>query len=98
MHFEARGDHGWFGLLAVDPAAQGAGHARALIAGVEARCRALGLPTLQLEVVDLRTDLPPFYARFGFDEVERKPFPDNKKLTQSAVMVVMRKAVVERAG
>ncbi len=95
VHFEARGDHGWFGLLAVDPAAQRAGHARALMAAMAGRCQALGLPALQLEVVDLRTELPPFYAKFDFVEVARKPFPDSGKLMQAAVMVVMRKGVAE---
>ncbi len=93
VHFEPRGEHGWFGLLAVDPAAQGAGHARLLIAAMEERCRALHLPALQLEVVDLRTELPPFYAKFGFVDVERKPFPDTGKLTIPAEMVVMRKGM-----
>jgi N-acetylglutamate synthase-like GNAT family acetyltransferase len=50
VHFEDRGDHGWFGLLAVDPAAQGAGHARTLIHAMEDRCRALGLTSLMIEV------------------------------------------------
>ena len=93
VHFEHRGDHGWFGLLAVDPAAQGAGHARTLLAAMEARCRLLGLARLQLEMVDLRLELPAFYAKFGFAEVARKPFPDGGKLKMAAEMVVMGKFV-----
>jgi N-acetylglutamate synthase-like GNAT family acetyltransferase len=93
VHFEDRGDHGWFGLLAVDPAAQGAGHARTLLAAMEARCRQLGLPRLQLEMVDLRRELPAFYTKFGFSEVERKSFPDAGKLKMAAEMIVMGKQV-----
>ncbi|MEI2720198.1 MAG: GNAT family N-acetyltransferase [Gemmatimonadales bacterium] len=93
VHFEDRGDHGWFGLLAVDPASQGAGHARTLLKAMESRCRALGLPRLQLEMVDLRRELPAFYAKFGFVEVARKAFPDAEKLKMPAEMIVMGKTV-----
>lgn len=93
VHFEARDDHGWFGLLAVDPAAQGAGHARALIEAMEARCRTLMLARLVIEVVDLREELPPFYARFGFVETGRAPFPNAAKLTRPAGLVLMEKRV-----
>ena len=93
VHFENRGDHGWFGLLAVDPAGQGAGHARTLIDAMEARCLQLGLPRLQLEMVDLRLELPAFYAKFGFAEVARKPFPNGEKLKMAAEMIVLGKFV-----
>ena len=93
VHFESRADHGWFGLLAVDPVAQGAGHARALIEAMEARCRRLGLASLEIEVVDLREELPAFYARLGFVDVARKPFLDVHKLKRPAELVVMQKWV-----
>ena len=96
VHFEARGDHGWFGLLAVDPVAQGEGHARALIDAMEERCRRIGLAHLEIEVVDLREELPAFYARLGFVEVARKPFLDVHKLKRPAELVVMEKRVVGR--
>lgn len=93
VHFEDRGDHGWFGLLAVDPAAQGAGHARTLVQAMEARCRRLGLARLVIEVVDLREELPPFYARLGFVETSRAPFPDVEKLTRPAGLILMAKPI-----
>ncbi len=93
VQFEHRGDHGWFGLLAVDPACQGQGHARALINAIENRCRNLGLPVLEICVVDLRQELPAFYAQFGFTETGREPFPDTGKLTRPAGLIMMRKPV-----
>lgn len=93
VYFEMREDRGWFAMLAVDPAAQGRGLARALISAVEARCRALALPWIELEVVDLRTELPAFYERFGFAVTGRRPFPDPEKLKRPAAMVVMGKAI-----
>lgn len=88
---EARGSRGWFGMLAVDPACQGEGHARRLVVAAEAWCMARGLPRIELEVVDLRTELPAFYTRLGYAPTGRLPFPDPEKLTQPAAMVVMTK-------
>jgi N-acetylglutamate synthase-like GNAT family acetyltransferase len=91
--FEARADHGYFGMLSVDPALHGRGIARLLIESMEARCRELGLTTLRIDIVNLRHELPAFYARFGFVEVGRKPFPDPEKLKQVVEMVVMEKEI-----
>ena len=93
VYFEQRADRGWFGMLAVDPAAQGRGLARALIVAVEERCRRSGLESLELEMVDLRTELPAFYERFGFEITGRRPFPDPEKLKRPAEMIVMGKHV-----
>jgi GNAT superfamily N-acetyltransferase len=93
VYFEARADRGWFAMLAVDPVVQGRGLARALLEAVEGRCRALGLRWLELEVVDLRTELPSFYRRFGFGMTGQRPFPDPEKLTRPAAMIVMGKAI-----
>jgi GNAT superfamily N-acetyltransferase len=93
VYLEARGDRGWFAMLAVDPALQGRGLARVLLDAVEARCRALALPWLELEVVDLRTELPAFYERLGFAVTGRRPFPDPEKLKVPAEMIVMGKAI-----
>jgi GNAT superfamily N-acetyltransferase len=93
IYLERRGDRLWFGLLSVDPAARGQGHARQLIGAVEMRCRAAGLALLEIDVVDLRTELPAFYHRLGFREVGTRPFPDPGKLRRPAHMVVMQKAL-----
>lgn len=88
---EARGGTGWFGMLAVDPARQGEGHARRLAAAAEAWCTTRGLARIELEVVDLRTELPAFYTRLGYAPTGRLPFPDPDKLTRPAAMIVMSK-------
>lgn len=89
--FEVRGDRGWFGLLAVDPAEQGRGHARALIDAMEARCRRLGLRGLDLSIVDLREELPAFYGRFGFAVTGRAPFPHAEKISRPVEYILMGK-------
>jgi len=98
VHVETRGDLLWFGLLSVDPAEQGRGHARALIEAVEQRCRDLGLCLIEIDVVNLREELPAFYARFGFAEGGRRSFHDSHKLTRPAEMVVMRKVLEARGS
>lgn len=91
IYLEHRGDRLWFGLLSVDPAARGQGHARRLIEAAEQRCREAGLSRLEIDVVDLRTELPDFYRRLGFAVVGERPFPDPHKLIRPARMLVFEK-------
>ena len=55
----------YFGMLAVAPAAQGRGLGRALIEAAEAHARREGAGAMDIRVVSLRTELFPFYRRFG---------------------------------
>jgi GNAT superfamily N-acetyltransferase len=88
-YFEIRGDRGYFAMLSVDPAHQKQGLARRLIQHMENRSRAAGCRALEIEVVDLRAELPAFYQRFKFTPVGTAPFPDPHKLTQPAHLVLM---------
>jgi GNAT superfamily N-acetyltransferase len=88
---EVRGDRGYFGLLSVDPDRQGEGLARVLIDAAEAHCRAAGCTALDITVVNLRTELPLFYAKFGFRPVGTAPFPAPGKLRQPIHLVLMSK-------
>jgi GNAT superfamily N-acetyltransferase len=85
------GVRGFFALLSVDPVAQGRGIGRQLIAAVEAHCRRSGCRHLELDVVDLREELPPFYRRLGFTNIGTAPFPDPGKLRRPAEMLRMQK-------
>lgn len=91
VYLEHRADRVWFGLLSVDPPRQGSGLARLLIDAVEADARAAAVPLVEIDVVDLRTELPAFYARLGYVQVGERPFPDPHKLTRPARMLVFRK-------
>lgn len=94
VHVELRGDRGYFGLLSVDPARQGEGLARMLVEAAEAHCRAAGCVALDIDVVNLRTELPAFYAKFGLLPVSTAAFPAHEKLTQPVHLIVMSKALV----
>lgn len=92
VYFELRGDHGYFGLLAVDPDCQKRGYARLLIETVEEKCRAAGCTRLDLDIVDVRAELPGFYAQFGFQPTgATAPFTENAPLKLPAHLVLMSK-------
>ncbi|MFI9720253.1 GNAT family N-acetyltransferase [Streptomyces sp. NPDC052396] len=59
-------------LVMIDPALQGGGHGRELMAETLAFARELGLEALRLEVRG-GTGIEHFYARTGFKEVGRVP-------------------------
>jgi ribosomal protein S18 acetylase RimI-like enzyme len=75
VYVEDRGDHGYIGLLSVDPARQRAGLGRALMTAAEETLAAAGRPRVELLVVNLRRELPAWYGKQGYREVGTRPFP-----------------------
>jgi ribosomal protein S18 acetylase RimI-like enzyme len=82
---------GHFAVLSVDPAFQGRGLARILIDAVEKHCRDAGCNALDIEVVNLRLELPAFYTKFGFTPTGTATFSDTEKLTRDAHLMLMSK-------
>ena len=66
VYVERRGGRGYFGMLAVDPVRQGTGLGRRLVAAAEQYVRDGGGGAMDIRVVNLRTELPPFYERLGY--------------------------------
>lgn len=91
VYVEVRGDRGYFGLLSVDPEVQGTGIGRLLVEAAVAHCRSAGCRTLDIDVVNLRTELPSFYAKFGFAPTGTTPFPAPGKLKQPVHLILMSK-------
>jgi GNAT superfamily N-acetyltransferase len=91
VYVEVRGDRGYFGMLSVDPGRQRQGLGRLLAAAAEAHCRTAGCQVLDIDVIDLRRELPAFYAALGFEPAGVGPFPDPDKLRRPAHVVVMSK-------
>jgi GNAT superfamily N-acetyltransferase len=71
---ELRGERAYFGLLSVDPAQQGNGAGKKLIAAAEAYAREHGCAHMDIRVVNLRTELPPFYRGLGYTETGIEEF------------------------
>jgi len=88
---DVRGRRGHFAMLSVDPPFQGRGLGRLLMNEVEEYCRNAGCESLELEVVNLREELPAFYVAMGFAPVDTAPFPDRAKLRCDAHLVLMTK-------
>ena len=65
----------YIGKLAVDPAHQGRGLGRALIAAADGHARALGLPRLRLQTRIELTENHAAFARMGFLETGRSAHP-----------------------
>lgn len=84
------GDCGYFGMLAVNPDIQSRGLGRRLIAEVEQRALEADRPTMRIVVVNLRTELIPWYERLGYVQDGTEPFVDTWKLKQPAHFVRMR--------
>ena len=72
---EIHGERSYFGMLSVDPEWQGRGLARELISAAEAHATAARCAFMDIDVVDLRTELPAFYTRFGYVAVGSTPYP-----------------------
>lgn len=78
VYVELRGERGYFGLLAVDPARQKHGFGSCLISAAEDYCRAAGCLLMDLTIVNLRTHMPAYYRRFGYAESGTLPFPEDQ--------------------
>lgn len=98
VYVEIHGDRGHFALLSVDPMLQGQGFGRSLIIAAEEYCLAAGCTALDLEVVNLRSELPRYYKRLGFEPYDTAPFPDVSKLRREAHLIRMSKPLNEGLG
>ena len=66
----------YLGLLAVDPGVQKRRLAALIMAAAERCCRRRGDAAIDIRVVNLRTELPPFYEARGFVTCGTEPFED----------------------
>jgi len=73
----------YLGLLAVDPAVQGRRLGALMMAAAERWCRQRHSGGIDIRVVNLRTELPPFYAARGFVPAGTEPFHDPRLFRQA---------------
>jgi len=95
VYVELRGERGYFGMLAVDPARQGSGLGRLMTAAAEDHCRQRGCQQMDLTVLTLRPELPGLYGKLGYVETRREPFLPPRKLKSGVECecIVMSKAL-----
>jgi GNAT superfamily N-acetyltransferase len=94
VYLKIDGETGYFGMLSIDPARQGQGLGVRMIRAAEDHCRDAGCREMELEVVNLRTELPPFYRKFGYVETGTRPFSDTEKTKLPCHFIVMSKPLV----
>ncbi len=80
VYLEVRGERGYFGMLAIDPRQQGTGLGRRMVEAAENHCRQHGCKHVDIVVLSLRTDLPPFYRKLGYVETGREDFRTSRPL------------------
>ena len=78
VYIETRDDRSYLGLLSVQPARQGTGLGRRLVAAAEDFARASGSRVMDMRVISARgEELLPFYRRLGYVFIRTEPFPAN---------------------
>ena len=89
VYVDVRGAKGYFGMLSIDPARQGQGLGARLIDAAEQFCHDAGCRAMEIEVVNLRTELPDFYRRRGYAETGTRPFSPSERTKLPCHFVVM---------
>ena len=82
VYVEQRGIRGYLGMLAVHPQQQGRGLGRKMVEAAENYFREGGCVGVDLVVVTLRPDLPPFYRRLGYLESGTEEFRPSRRLKE----------------
>ena len=75
VYVEPNRNRAYLGLLSVDPGLQQKGLGSMLLNAAEDYCRKLGCDSMDVKVVNLRSDLPGFYNKRGYVETGTSPFP-----------------------
>ncbi|MFY9728975.1 MAG: GNAT family N-acetyltransferase [Candidatus Acidiferrales bacterium] len=91
VYVELRGQRAYFGLLGVDPSRQCQGLGRKMVEEAEDYARAAGCEFMDLRIVNLRTELPPFYRRLGYVETGTEPFAADAAPSQPCHFIKMSK-------
>jgi predicted N-acetyltransferase YhbS len=91
VYIEVRGERGYLGLLSVDPARQRLGLGRQLVGAAEDFFRGAGCRFSDLQIVNLRQDLPAYYRNLGYVETGTMPFPADEPVKLPAHFIVMSK-------
>ena len=94
VYIEIQESRGYFGLLSVDPDCQGQGLGRLLVERAEEYCRIAGCHVMDIRVVDVRRELPPFYQNLGYREIRREPFSQPARARIACEFIVMSKELV----
>lgn len=71
---------GYFGMLSVNASKQGAGLGRTMIETAEAYCIEMGCTHMEITVLTPRTELFPYYRKFGYSETRVEEFRTDRPI------------------
>jgi ribosomal protein S18 acetylase RimI-like enzyme len=90
VYVEIKRERAYLGLLSVLPSFQGSGIGRKMVQAAEDFAKSHRCTSIDLSVVNLRIELPPFYRKLGYRETgEIAPFPDRVLVTDGPCYFVM---------
>lgn len=100
VYVELHGDHAYLGLLSVDPARQNTGLGRRMVASAEEFAREMGARRMDLTVVNLRIELPPWYQKLGYALAGTEPIREEMvpRVTQPCHFIRMSKTLGGKAS
>jgi GNAT superfamily N-acetyltransferase len=76
VYAELRIDHGYFGMLSVEPSRQGEGIGSRLVQAVEQYFRDAGCKFSELKIVNVRTELHAMYKQWGYVDMGTDVYDD----------------------
>jgi len=94
VYAELRGERGYIGLLSVEPERQKSGLGRVLMNAAEQYFREKNCRIAELRIVNLRTELPPYYRHLGYREAGTEPFPKEIPAILPCSFIVMVKELL----
>ncbi|HTV15080.1 MAG TPA: GNAT family N-acetyltransferase, partial [Acidobacteriaceae bacterium] len=91
VYVQLHSGYSYLGLLSVEPSHQKTGLGRRLNAAAEEFAREMGSRRMELTVVNLRTELPPFYEKLGYAVVRMEPIHKHmeERITQPCHFIRM---------
>jgi len=81
----------YLGLLSVNPEQQQGGLGSLLMTAAEQYCHEQGSRFMDILIVNLRTELQPFYRRRGYVETGTRPFPPDVQTKHPCHFITMAK-------
>ena len=93
IYGELRGDHGYFGMLSIDPARQQQGIGRRLADAAESFFKQSGCKFSDLIIVSVRPELLALYRRWGYSETGTAPYSDPHPTKMPVHFILMSKAL-----
>jgi GNAT superfamily N-acetyltransferase len=95
VYIKTQDGRSYLGLLSVQPARQGTGLGRQLVAAAENLARESGSRVMDLRVISARGEqLLPFYQRLGYEFVRTEPFPADLITKMPSHYIVMSKRLI----